>query len=73
METLRLVHVKQLSYFEGLEKLKRIYIKKCDMDIDIKGIFDPTQILELEIEEFKNTDVLRRFTNLRSLKISLES
>jgi hypothetical protein len=43
------------------------------MDIDIKGIFDPTQILELEIEEFNNTDVLRRFTNLRSLKISLES
>lgn len=62
--------------FTGLVSLKHISIEYyLSQKIDLDGIFDPSKILKLEIIWIKMYDneidnVLRLFTNLRSLHFS---
>ena len=61
--------------FTGLVSLKHISIEYyLSQKIDLDGIFDPAKILKLEIKTVTSYDnkideVLRLFTNLRSLHL----
>ena len=61
--------------FTGLISLKNISIDEYEnLSIDLDGIFDPSKILKLEIKTVTSYDheideVLRLFTNLRSLHL----
>ncbi len=58
--------------FTGLVSLKHVSIEEYQTQkIDLDGIFDPSKILKLEINWHDNKidEVLKLFTNLRSLHL----
>ncbi len=55
-----------LSLFTELTSLKTIFIRYSTHDFEIEGIFDPSQIIDLNVDYIENQEILRLFTNLRS-------
>ncbi len=76
LESLTVRDLASFLMFTGLVSLKHIQIFKYESyKIDLDGIFDPSKIFKLEIQWIKIYDneideVLRLFTNLRSLHLS---
>ncbi len=73
LENLQVINSRSFLIFTGLNSLKDIQIQEWIEIIDLQGIFDPSKIMNFTIHKNTNIDeVLRIFTNLRSLRINNE-